>query len=328
MSTSPKPARKGYSLTATIVGLLVFAALILLALTKASKSRDLTSPTIEPAKAPQGPLESAPAKPQKLIEFATRGSWSPDGNKVLFGRPMGGGLIILDLATQQETELTKNGKDGEWSPDGRHIVYIQEPQFDSYNQETAWVIEPNGKGGRKVGLGGHPQWSKDGRTLFLSSRLAPEIHAYSVDAPEAPARIIFKKTQSWYNAVSPDGRRVAYGTDGAFIMADMESGESILNWMTPTRERGLLPSWSPDGSMVGFGGYNGSPSGIWVMDVTTETAAQVIPGPFTMPVWSKDGSKLLFDRRLGDEREIWSVSQKYVDGLLSRVAEKQTLQKK
>lgn len=76
-----------------------------------------------------------PLPPARLIESGWKASWSPDRTKLVYGRPGGAGLEILDLRTLARTELAATGKDSEWSPDGRFIAYVQEPAFNAYTEE-------------------------------------------------------------------------------------------------------------------------------------------------------------------------------------------------
>ena len=58
-------------------------------------------------------------------------------------------------------------------------------------------------------------------------------------------------TNSFYPAVSPDGELVAYGADGRLVVQERASGRVVREVPTPG-DRGLLPSWSPDGQYVCF----------------------------------------------------------------------------
>ena len=251
---------------------------------------------------------------KRLVSTGWKGSWSPDGTRLVFGRPQGKGLQILDLQSGETAELTSSGKDAAWSPDGRFIAYVKEPSSNARQLEEVWLIKPDGQSPRKLIDGGYPHWSADGKTVFVQSRKENKLFAIDVDNPEAEPELFFAGPQSWYPAVSPDGKRIAFGKPDALVIMDRETGETVLKWPTPA-SRGLLPAWSPDGKQVAFGSFNNNPFGLWVLDVNTQQAFQVAKGRYTMPAWSKDGRKLAFDLRSGTTREVWVVDTKVLTKL-------------
>jgi dipeptidyl aminopeptidase/acylaminoacyl peptidase len=243
---------------------------------------------------------------KKLVSSGWKGSWSPEGTQLVFARTQRRGLQILDLESGTITDLTSSGKDPVWSPDGQFIAYVDEQSFNAYLSEEVWLVKSTGGTTRKLVVGGFPNWSADGKTLFVQSRKETEILAIDVNDLDAEPKVFFDGPQSWYPTVSPNGKQIAFGRKGTLVIVDRETGKTILEWPTPG-SRGLLPAWSPDGNRIAFGGFEGNPLGLWVLDVRTEEAVQVAKGHYTMPAWSKDGTKLAFDHRWRNTREIWIV---------------------
>ncbi len=74
-----------------------------------------------------------------------------------------------------------------------------------------------------------------------------------------------------------------------------------------------MSGWSPDGKQLAFGGFE---DGLWVLQVHSGQAVHVTTAPFTVPAWSKDGSKLALDLRLPQrETEIWMIKTRSLENL-------------
>jgi hypothetical protein len=94
-------------------------------------------------------------------------------------------------------------------------------------------------------------------------------------------------------------------------VADIDSGKQLKTLRFPDRGRGFLAGWSADGKRLGFGGYGGSDAvGLWIVDVESGSAKRLASRQFTLFAWSRDGSKVALDRRLGADKEIWTMDAK------------------
>ena len=109
-------------------------------------------------------------------------SWSPDGNQVVFTAQVGGltDLYIYDFGSSELRRLTNDpyaNLGPAWSPDGRRIAFATD-RFGtdlaqlSYGPYRIALIDvasgqltalPAMSGGKQI----NPQWSEDGRSLFL-----------------------------------------------------------------------------------------------------------------------------------------------------------------
>jgi Tol biopolymer transport system component len=244
----------------------------------------------------------------KLVSGGWKGTFSPDGTKLAYGTKDRSGLVLRDLRSGEVTEIVEAGKDATWSPDGKWIAFVKEPRYDAYTGEEIWLLSPEDGATRKLADGGFPQWSSDGKKLFFHSRKKRAIYAISVDQEQAEPELFYDNALSYYPAISPDEKQIAFGRGGMLTIVDRETGDTVLTWPTPGA-RGLLPAWSPDGTLLAFGGFNTDQIGVWVLDPKRKRARRFVKGAYTMPCWSPDGSKLLFDYR-DDEWEIWSIDVK------------------
>jgi len=253
--------------------------------------------------------------PMRLVEAGWKASWSPDGTRLVHGQPRRDGIQILDLRTLKSGSIPGLAKDPDWSPDGRHIAFVREPTHDAYKEEEIWICTPENPQPRRVMTGGFPSWSADGKKLYIHDRRENRILALSVDNPDGQPAVFFERTRSWYPAVAPDEKQIAFGANEQLEIVDRASGQTLLTWPTPGN-RGLLAAWSPDGKLVAFGGFEGSTLGVWVLDVAAKRAAPIIEGHYTMPAWSKDGSRLAFDHRFMHRREVWVTGRLWIEARL------------
>jgi Tol biopolymer transport system component len=142
-----------------------------------------------------------------------RPGWSPDGKKVVFGRPDRDSnhdgkvdasdfwdIYILDLASGQTTRLTSTPDVDEfqyaWSPDGEWIAFCavtgdsNQDGFTNLNDsQDLYLIHPDGNGQRRIDLNGlrtySPDWSPQGDMLLFTAFYGTsqsEVLAYDLTA--------------------------------------------------------------------------------------------------------------------------------------------------
>jgi serine/threonine protein kinase len=115
------------------------------------------------------------APQEMLAESHTQidATWSPDGEKIAFGRTPGSSevlaIYIIDLATHQISTVpgSENLFSPRWSPDGRYLAALNPNStklllFDFKTQKWSdWITEP--------GAIGYLTWSQDGNYLYYDS---------------------------------------------------------------------------------------------------------------------------------------------------------------
>ena len=86
-------------------------------------------------------------------------AWSPDGSRLAFHAPYGGGIWTVGVDGSGLTEVSQRGAAPRWSPTGRQLA------FESAG--GIWVINADGSGLRQVALPGrrNPVWSPDGSRI-------------------------------------------------------------------------------------------------------------------------------------------------------------------
>ena len=136
--------------------------------------------------------------------------------------------------------------------------------------------------------------------------------AYALAAFAAPlaaqgrvvaAEDLFKLTTVSSAIISPDGSRVAYvvskmdGPKDTYLtniwIADVASGR---NWQLTRGDSDGDPAWSPDGAWIAFDSGRGEKSQIYRIALGGGEAQRLtdLPNGASGPVWSHDGSRILF----------------------------------
>src|SRR5437867_1336213 len=177
-----------------------------------------------------------------------------------------------------------------------------------------------------------PSWSPDGKQIaFIRSVPAPNFRytndVFVMDADGSNQRritqsgsVVFFSKLTW----SPDGTKLAFvgppaGGDLSIQVYVMNADGSNKQPIGP----GQNPAWSPDGSKLAFY-FNTltSARGLYLMNSdgsgrTQITAGKPGPGPWDSdwnPVWSPDGTRILFIRSIGcvedgcESTTVWTVN--------------------
>jgi serine/threonine protein kinase len=205
----------------------------------------------------------------RLLTSGGKGDWSPDNRKVVVSKTRPGmvedvGLEIHDLDNGTILELIQPGKDPAWSPTADDIAFVRGGSNGlDVSTEEVWLIRSNGKGERKIGDGGYPSWSGDGKTLYYNDRKTKCIMALKVDDPSATPQKLCALTTSPYSVVSPDGTKLAFvDVAGGLTILNLPRGDLAKNWPFRKKVRGGLVAWHPDGKRLAYCGFGGDASGL------------------------------------------------------------------
>jgi TolB protein len=148
-------------------------------------------------------------------------------------------------------------------------------------------------------------------------------HDILVMRPGEPARLLTHgEGANYIPRWSPDGRSIAFvstrsGYEELYVMNADGTGVAEI-----TRLRGFINgvSWSPDGAHIAFAssaaGLTGplgvihSPSDIYVARADGKGARRLTfdGGGNSQPVWSPDGSRILFTSDLGGPYQVWVMT--------------------
>jgi len=209
-----------------------------------------------------------------------------------------------------------------WSPDGHKIAFDSHGALDGSSgpavADNIWVVNSDGSGATPLTklstLGAdssQPIWSPDGSKLVFTS-------ARALDGTDA------------VNFGTPDGAEPGSTSNIWVINAD-GSGAAPLTRITANQAVSLDPAWSPDGKKLAFAssraldgtnavnGFSCSPQqtqlvcpvfNIWVMNAdgsgaTPLTKFSTLGADSIFPIWSPDGSRLVF---ISGGQNIWVIN--------------------
>jgi TolB protein len=131
-------------------------------------------------------------KNRRQIVHGMGGSWSPDGTRILYTRPVLGlppklALFVAnaDGSSARQLESVAGAEYPAWSPDGRRIAYFAKVKGDS--SARIRLIRADGQGDTAITLHATkyhdetPSWFPDGKRLAIQSNRDGRYRVYVID---------------------------------------------------------------------------------------------------------------------------------------------------
>jgi Tol biopolymer transport system component len=209
----------------------------------------------------------------ELSLSASRVSWSPNGQRLVFDRGISEGRGELDVIGADGTGVSTITELGDpqgpvWSPDGGAVafftgglspiaIYVMESGADEPRQMT----HPS-TGCSDV----DPSWAPDGHRIAFVRECGPDetsslmvMRLGETEAAQIADLGTFASTSSW----SPDGKKIVFAKEGRIFVVSPD-GQS-LQLLTDTGEDSS-PVWAPDGKQIAFSSSRDGNQEIYVMN--------------------------------------------------------------
>lgn len=255
------------------------------------------------------------------------GSWSPDGEKIVFSSinysTLSSHIWIINNDGSNKVQLLNNTKAcmkactvgvGGFTPDGTKIAfglaYLDENGKAS--NISIWVMNNDGSNPVQLttsGLNVAPKWRQDGRkiifTLVSSDLRRRDIWVMNSDGTNKVSLtndMGDASSEFWTAQWNPDGKKIVFSSNisGIENIWIMNSDGSNKKQMIKNEGRYLSPAWSPSGEKIAFRSNHGD---LWIMDKDGSYKSLLAEKVFDYS-FSPDGTKIAYS----DWKNIWIMN--------------------
>ena len=235
-------------------------------------------------------------------------------------------IVVQSLKTSERKTLVSGGSDGRYVPTG-HLVYalggvLFAVPFDlrHLNVTSGPVPIVEGVSRSTTGSTGvaHFSVSSTGSLVFVpgpTSIWSGQLDLALIDRNGPPQPLKLPPGPYQYPRLSPDGKRVAFGSDdgkeAAVWIYDLSGVTSMRRLTLGSRNR--FPVWSADGERVAFQSDREGDLGLFWQRADGTTAAERLTKPdkdtaHVPESWSPDGKTLLFSVAKGSSYSLAALS--------------------
>jgi serine/threonine-protein kinase len=264
-------------------------------------------------------------------EAVQRPQTLPGGQHLLFTLATGSGsdrwdrarVVVQSLTSGKRKTLFEGGTDARYLPTG-HIVYavggsLFAVAFDAQRLEVAGPAVPMIEGVRRSGLslslgGAQYSVSSNGSLVYVPGAVSAQWDLGLTDRRGEVTPFNLLPGSYEVPRVSPDGKRVAFGSDdgkeAVVWIYDLSGGSPMRRLTFGGNNR--FPAWSSDGKRVVFQSDRDGDRGLFWQPADGGEAARLTKpnaGEAHEPEsWSPNGDRLLFSVTKGSDVSLWILS--------------------
>ena len=165
---------------------------------------------------------------------------------------------------------------------------------------------------QEQGTEAFPSISPDGVSLIYSSAASGTWDIYLKRIGEREAINLTRdfSPSATQPSLSPDGKQVAFRSDGILVMN--ATGEGIRR----LTDEGYNPAWSPDSKEIVYAtdrvispDRTNIPSQLWITDVESGSKSLISKGDAVQPSWSPHGHRIAYWKvERGGRRNVWTIA--------------------
>jgi len=214
-------------------------------------------------------------------------------------------LVQPDGSNARKVGTLRYNFHARWSPDGRSLLFISQPKSDSSSAPDLYLLNGDGTNIRNLtnqeGASFWGDWSPDGKSIAFMSTRTGNLRIWRMDADGKNPKILTPDFDAAEPVFSPDGKQIAFfkmklETLVKRCLSVMELSTGEIRTLDDCGDDARL-NWAPDGKTLAFVRNVDNRNDLMVADFKSLTLKTLLSAPgltFYNPMWSTDGSRLLF----------------------------------
>lgn len=195
-----------------------------------------------------------------------------------------------------------------FAPDGKSVAFTSNAEGGTH----IWILDLDDQAPRQLTHGKsqdlRPRWSPDGKTILFMRQ--GDLWTVSSSGGDPSEIIRHAYNPNW----SHDGQRIVFERRYEVWVANADGGGQTRVTGVPRKELPLAPRWpafSPAGDEIVYLDADATPfADLWRVPIVDGVPTQLTfaPALSSAPVWSPDGSYIVYSSQRSGSRTLWKVT--------------------